>query len=200
MLWLFLPLTPVLGRSGEERVGSAGDRFQRPPNPHTSALRATQVPPRSGDGLGQRDRGAAAAGLCAARSGKGFGETLRVRGGRAERSRAGRGPDSPRGTAGERRASALRHGPVNARRVVRRGAAPSTGPAARPLARAWRGAGPSLPARRPSPLPLAQTTPLRPSRAPPLPRAAIFAARRPRHLLGPPYLPGRRRWRRPSHT
>lgn len=190
--------TPVSGRAGEERAGSVGDRLQPPPNPHTRALRATQVPPRSGDGPGQRDRGAAAEGSAPPAPGKTPGKTLRVPG-------SGAGPQHPPPppggtTAEERRASAPRHGPCQ-----RPAGGPARGgalnrPAVRPLTRAWRSAGPSLPASRHGPLPLAQTTPLRPSRAPPLPRAAIFAARRPRHLLGPPYLPGRRRWRRPSHT
>lgn len=140
-----LSVTPVLGRAGEERVGSAGDRLQRPPNPHTRALRATQVPPHSGDGLGQRDRGAAAAGSAPPAPGRALGRRYASEG--AERSGAGRGPNSPRGTAEERRASALRHGPVNARRVVRRGAAPSTGPPhVRWLGRGGAPAPPSPPA------------------------------------------------------
>lgn len=191
-----LSVTPVLGRAGEERVGSAGDRLQRPPNPHTRALRATQVPPHSGDGLGQRDRGAAAAGSAPPAPGRALGRRYASEG--AEPS--GAGPQQPPGDGGG--TARVRAAP---RPCQRPAGGPARGgalnrPAARPLARAWRGAGPSLSARRHSPLPLAQTTPLRPSRAPPLPRAAIFAARRPRHLLGPPYLPGRRRWRRPSHT
>lgn len=190
MSWPFLSGTPVLGRAGEGRVGSASDRLQRPPNPHTRALRATQVPPRSGDRPGRHDRGAAAAGSAPPAPARASGRRYASEG--AGRSGAGRGPDSPRG----RRRSGAR--PPCATALSTPGERSGAGRRPQPARRA--SVGPSLPARRHSPLPLAQTTPLRPSRAPPLPRAAIFAARRPRHLLGPPYLPGRRRWRRPSHT
>lgn len=87
-----LSVTPVLGRAGEERVGSAGDRLQRPPNPHTRALRATQVPPHSGDGLGQRDRGAAAAGSAPPAPGRALGRRYASKG--AERGGA---PTAPGG-------------------------------------------------------------------------------------------------------
>lgn len=131
---------PFRVEQARERAGSAGDRLQPPPNPHTRALRATQVPPRSGDGPGQRDRGAAAAGSAQP-------ARLRDSGRRYASEGAGRGRATPKGTAGERRASGPRRGPVNARRVARRGAAPSTGP---PHVR-WHGRGgapapPSAPA------------------------------------------------------
>lgn len=183
-------------RSGSSRRGSALAARVTGSNRRRTRTREPYVPPKSRPAAatapasvtaGQQRR------ALAARSAKGFEETLRVRG-------SGAGPRHPQGDGGG--TARVRPAPRPCQRPAggpARGGA-LNGPAARRLARAWRSAGPSLCARRHSPLPLAQTTPLRPSRAPPLPRAAIFAARRPRHLLGPPYLPGRRRWRRPSHT
>lgn len=110
-------------RSGSSRRGSALAARVTGSNRRRTRTREPYVPPKS--------RPAAATAPASVTAGQQrralrspLGEGLR---GDASHPRE-RGGATPKGTAGERRASGPRRGPVNARRVARRGAAPSTGP------------------------------------------------------------------------
>lgn len=182
-------LPPASARGRAARSGRRrGVGLQPPWSPHTQALRAAQVPPRSGDGPGQRDRGAGSGGarrVGGGRAGAAPSWNGRSSGSRCASRQAGRGgprrpPEDGGGTARVRTRQARA---ANARRVrsdPARGGARTGRRRVRWRGRAGQHAGPSPATARPLPLAKLRHCGLagrrRPSPAPPSSRPAAPAA------------------------